>query len=205
MAVTLAHVAQLLDELGLNYHSEEEHIEIGFETDAYRDADGRNLLRMILLLEEQGEYFKLFAPMAFVAEGRHVDAFLRACAMVQWRTKLVQFEFDANDGEIRPMIEFPIEDGTLTSRQLDRCVQGMVHLLDDYYPALERALSLGEIDDGLQTSAPSALTKSSSLEMLETTLALLEKQEADPQLIAGLKLQIAHTRAERDSEPPADA
>jgi hypothetical protein len=206
MAVDLAHVTSLLDELGLTYHADDDHVEIGFETDEYKDRLGRKVLRMIVLLEEEGEYFKLFAPMAFVAEGMHVDAFLRACTMVQWRTKLVQFEFDANDGEIRPMIEFPIEDGTLTARQLDRCVQGMVHLLDEYFPALERALVLGEIDEGLRAHAPSSLAQPSALEMLEATLALLEKEEADPQLIAGIKLQIARARAEGpDSDRQRDA
>ncbi len=203
MAVTLRYLAELLDELDLTYHLGESHIEIGFEMDTYRSPGGNRLLRMVLLVEEEGEYLKLFVPMALVAKGPHVDVFLRACAMMQWRTKLVQFEYDANDGEVRPMIEFPIEDGTVTARQLGRCVHGMVHLLDGYYEALERALARGEIDEQLKVPLPSMAAKFSSLELLEATLAALEQEGADPQLIAGLKLQIAHARSER--EPPADA
>jgi hypothetical protein len=63
--------------------------------------------------------------------------------MVQWKTKLIQFEFDARDGEVRPVIEFPLEDAPLTSKQLLRCLSGMTELVDKYHLVLMRVLDQG--------------------------------------------------------------
>ncbi|MGI9110157.1 MAG: hypothetical protein ACR2KA_09085 [Opitutales bacterium] len=43
---------------------------------------------------------------------------------------MVQFEYDAQDGEIRAIVEFPLEDVQLTSRQLMRCIHGLVKVMD---------------------------------------------------------------------------
>jgi hypothetical protein len=141
----------MLDDLDIQYrHREQEVIYILFETLQYRNPEGEPTLWMIISLDENGEYFKLFAPNAFTADGNHPDIFLKACLVVQWRTKLIQFEYDDTDGEIRPIIEFPIEDGSLTVQQLKRCIGGMVELIDEYAPFLERALEEGVIEqDGV--------------------------------------------------------
>ena len=148
MAATVPEVTQFLDELDLTYNvTERDDIVLTFTTETYHDMDGEPRLLLVIRLEEEGEYFKLFAPEAFaVTDGVHLDAFLRACAIVQWRTKLIQFEFDERDGEIRPIVEFPLEDAPLTQSQVRRCIVGMVQLLEEFYPTLDRALSHGEVD-----------------------------------------------------------
>jgi hypothetical protein len=101
---------------------------------------------IILALEEDGEYLKVVAPMAFKAGGEHFWETLKACLQIQWATKLVQFEYDEKDGEIRPIVEWPIEDGTVTPTQLYRAIKGLVGLIDASYPVLERAARTGEVD-----------------------------------------------------------
>jgi hypothetical protein len=146
MATSVPEVSILLDELEIRHRvTDAGHLAIAYRTDVYRDPAGARHLMLIIALEEGGEYFKLFAPGAFDASGPHTDAFLRAIAIVQWRTKLVQFEFDDSDGEIRPIVEFPLEDAELTARQLERCVRGLVRLIDTYYPPLRRALDTGDV------------------------------------------------------------
>lgn len=147
MAASVPEVTAFLDALDLSYHvTEREDIVLTFTTETYRDVDDELRLLLVIRLEEKGEYFKLFAPEAFaVTDGTHLDAFLRACAIVQWRTKLIQFEFDERDGEIRPIVEFPLEDAPLTQAQTRRCIVGMVQLLEEYYPTLRRALHEGEV------------------------------------------------------------
>ena len=155
MATSTPEISILLDELEIRHRvTEEGHVAIAYRTDVYRDPTGMAHLMLIIALEEDGEYFKLFAPGAFDARGPHIDAFLRAVAIVQWRTKLVQFEFDDRDGEIRPIVEFPLEDSAMTARQLGRCVHGLVRLIDTYYPSLSRALDTGDIhfDDADETA-----------------------------------------------------
>lgn len=149
MPTSIDEIRSMLDELDIQYrHRDDRAIYILFETRQYRNPEGEPALWMIIDLDEGGEYFKLFAPNAFTADGNHPDIFLKACLVVQWRTKLIQFEYDESDGEIRPIIEFPIEDSALTAQQLKRCIGGMVQLIDEYAPFLERALEEGVIEGG---------------------------------------------------------
>lgn len=152
MATSLREVSGFLDDLGLQHEVQDDHVLLPFSTEHYRDPDGEASLLLAIRLEEGGQYFKLFAPNAFRVGGEHTDAFLRAAAIVQWKTKLVQFEFDEVDGEVRPIVEFPIEDARLTAGQLGRCVHGLVQLLESYAAPLQKALDTGVIHFGDETS-----------------------------------------------------
>ena len=70
--------------------------------------------------------------------------------MIQWRTKMIQFEFDARDGEVRPVVEFPLEDAELTMLQLHRALIGLLQLVDRYHPELEHCLATGLINMELE-------------------------------------------------------
>ena len=147
MAITIDDVAKHMEALELKFKKrDEEHLLFAMRLKKYKDPDGDDGLRLVIKLAEKGEYFELFAPQAFKATGPHVDAFLKACTIVQWRTKLIQFEYDPSDGEIRPIVEFPIEDGSLTQKQLSRCIHGICQLVDDYYQPLKRALDEGVVE-----------------------------------------------------------
>lgn len=152
MATTLEDVCKHLRALDYRFDRDEEELfgsgdaYFGVETRYYTDPDGEKSLRVVVRLEEGGEYVKFFSPMAMKAEGPHVGALLKACTMLQWTMKLVQFEYDDSDGEIRPIIEFPIEDGTLTQTQVRRCVRGLVQIVDCFYDSLKRALDTGVIE-----------------------------------------------------------
>ena len=97
--------------------------------------------------------------------------------MIQWRTKLIQFEYDAKDGEVRPVVEFPLMDAPLTGAQLMRAVNGLVELVDSYHPVLRRALDGGVVefdtDDG-EAEMLSALLSGYSPETLAEALRLAD-------------------------------
>jgi len=152
MATSLREVSDFLDDLGLQHEIQDDHVLLPFATEHYRDPEGEASLLMAVHLEEGGHYLKVFVPNAFRAAGEHTDAFLRAAAIVQWKTKLVQFEFDETDGEVRAIVEFPIEDARLTAGQLGRCVHGLVQLLEAYAEPLQAALDTGVIAFGEETS-----------------------------------------------------
>jgi hypothetical protein len=143
MATTLDEIAAHLTSQDVKFRRNDRQIGIVFRTERYKDPEGDNTILLVVELDEEGRYFAIFCPAAFKLSGRHVDAFLRACAMVQWETKLVQFEYDSASGAVRPVIEFPLEDAPLTVAQLQRCIHGLVQLVDEYYPTLERALRDG--------------------------------------------------------------
>jgi hypothetical protein len=115
-------------------------VRLAFATQRFVDPDTNSkALVVVVRLEENGEYIKVFSPHAFEAKGRHAGDVLKACMEIQWETKLIQFEYDESDGEIRPIIEWPIEDGTVTAKQLARAIMGLALLVDRYAPVLEQA------------------------------------------------------------------
>ena len=148
MATTLQEIASFLQANDLKFRERDETtIVTGFSgLDHYRDTDGDPAIGIVIRLEEDGRYLKIFAPNAYKIPVEDAGPVLQACSMVQWRTKLVQFEYDESDGELRPIVEFPLEDSALTERQLMRCVHGLVQLVDHYHGVLVRARDEGEIE-----------------------------------------------------------
>ncbi len=179
MATTLAEVTHFLDQRDLTYSVRDDHtIVTGFGgLTAYRDDDGDPHLRVVIQVQEDGRYLQIFAPEAYRVPAESAGPFLQACAMVQWRTKLIQFEYDAEDGEIRPVVEFPLMDAALTGNQLMRAVHGLVELVDMYHPVLERAAREGvvqfETDDG-EAEMLSSLLSGYSPETLAEALRLAD-------------------------------
>jgi hypothetical protein len=148
MSMTPDELQALLEQGGLKVKRERDDIVFGFQTQKYRGFEGDQSLMLVASLIEDGEYFRLFAPHAFKVSGPHTDVALRACMMFQWRTKMVQFEYDERDGEVRPIIEFPLEDNKLTDRQVRRCVSALVRLLEEFHGPFRMAIEQGVIDFG---------------------------------------------------------
>lgn len=122
--MTIEEVAALLTALGLTFETKDGGILTGFRTERYVNPHQKKTVLLKIRVIEDGKYFRLFAPLAFNASGPHVDAVLRACMIAQWRTKLVQFEFDESDGEIRPVVETPLR--TANSLELSWSVASVV-------------------------------------------------------------------------------
>lgn len=148
MATSLPEISTYLDAASVRYrHHDDQTLVLMYEMEQYRNGDGELALLLAITLEEDGQYVKIFAPSAFnVADSDHLDVFLRTCMMVQWKTKLVQFEYDPSDGEVRPIVEFPLEDAPLTQAQLMRSVSGLVGLLDHFAPTLQKAIEEGVVE-----------------------------------------------------------
>ena len=131
-------------------------------------------LGLVVALLENGEYIKVFAPKAYVVEEHRAPVFALACAMIQWKTKMIQFEYDPSDGEVRPIIEFPLEDAELTQKQLLRCVSGIVQLVEEYDYVLREVQETGQIvfreDTTLPTSRFDALLDALPAEALRAAL-----------------------------------
>jgi hypothetical protein len=151
MAITRDEVIGHLTARGLHVESGLQ-VSVSFPMSHYVGAGGERSLRVKIEISEGGEYLKVYAPGAFKADGEHAHAVLKACMILQWKTKLVQFEYHERDGEVRPVVEFPINDGTVTRSQLYRCVRGLARLVDEFHLPLKRALETGVIDLQRSTS-----------------------------------------------------
>ena len=149
MGSTLEQIGEFLATEDLNYRidTDRDVIVTGFGTENYIDDDGDKNLGMIIQLEENGEFLKIFTPKCYsILEETNRAALMQTLLMVSWKTKMIQFEYDDSDGEVRAIIEYPLEDANLTRRQLLRSVQSLVQIVDKYHPVMYKALREGVIE-----------------------------------------------------------
>ncbi len=149
MATSLQEISAFLDERDIKHELKEDKGFIGFgvSTSRYRNTEGDTSITIIVAPEEDGEFLKVFAPRIYeYKDGPHALVVYQLCLMINWRTKMLQLEYDASDGEIRAMIEFPLEDAKLTSKQLHRTIRGLLELIETFAPAFEAAINEGRIE-----------------------------------------------------------
>ena len=147
MATDLKEIAKFMDDEKLKYdfHPDKSFILTGFAMDNYKDTDGEKRIRMVIQLEENGEFLKVFAPGAYKCPpGPNALAILQSFMYVHWRTKMLQFEYDPSDGEIQAMIELPLEDAKLTKKQLIRILSALPQLVDRYDGMVRTAVEKGK-------------------------------------------------------------
>ncbi len=139
MAISLTQIANYLDHHNLNYKLDAAYNQI------ITGVTGDNLDRFVIViqLDEEGEFFKLFAPDILPGFQNHAykEVILQTLLGISWETKMLQWEYDASDGEIRAIIEFPLEDGTLTERQFYRCLTALVEIVDSTIPRIQEIMA----------------------------------------------------------------
>lgn len=157
MAATLEQVALYLDDLGWNYRIDEAEWRI--VTNVYAE-NVQNFL-IVVQLDEEGEFFKVFAPrvLSGVKDHPYREAILQTMLSISWETKMLQWEYDPTDGEIRAIVEFPLEDAEMTQRQFNRCLQGLVQIVDEMaMPRLETVMETGKDPGDLEAGERLLLT-----------------------------------------------
>jgi hypothetical protein len=151
MSINLEQLEAYLVEEDLRYQlTDEGFLLTGFATTNYRDPQGRSGVGIAIHVHEDGEYVELTAPNLYDAEAaRHPSALFEVLLAISMRTKLLRFEFDPADGEVRGTVECAIEDGTLTKRQFLRMLHGLAESIDRWEPVIRAA-----IDEGIVNLAP---------------------------------------------------
>lgn len=155
MAMRISDILRCLDEAKLQYELHEITQEpiILFPTNQYMDNNGRHLLMVVIQLTENGEFVKFFTPSAYhIPMDDSAYGMLKTFSIISWQVKLVDFEVDPADGEVRPTIDFAIEDGTLTTKQLERCCKTLARVVDILHPYIKYALVHNEVSEQLMTN-----------------------------------------------------
>ena len=183
MSVTLQEVAKYLDKLGWNYEVDREADRI------ITGVQAENIEQFVIVvqLDEDGDFFRIFVPqvIAGVKDHPYKEAILQTMLSISWETKMLQWEYDPSDGEIRAIIEFPLEDSILTERQFNRCLSGLVQIVDSVaIPRLKEVMKTGldpvNLDMGerlllsIQEKAPGLL------ELLERAMEARKKRGRFP-------------------------
>ena len=194
MATSLGEIMQFIQNIGWKARipDGEEFIAIGFTTESYRDSDGDNYLQVIISANENGEFLKVFSPMVYkYKDGPYKMQLFQTCLMVSGKTKMLQYEYDEEDGEIRAIIEFPLEDSKLTEKQLARVVNGLVQLVDHFDETFRQVMDKGEIKFPIRDKQDCEIAS------ILGQLSGLSREE-----LAGLIEEVKRRRSGSGSTPP---
>ncbi|MFM7206727.1 MAG: YbjN domain-containing protein [Planctomycetaceae bacterium] len=148
MPINLERLEAMFVEAGLKYRLEDAgHLLTGFATTSYENEDGRRGVAVAVTVSEDGEFLECTAPRLYDARrSRDPGRLFQALLDITMRTKLVRFEHDPEDGEIRCTVCYPIEDGGLTARQFLRMLQAIPKAVDRWNPVIRLAIEEGIVD-----------------------------------------------------------
>ncbi len=134
MPSTISEISTLLDSADIRHQLKNDVIRTSFATDLYTDEDGDHGVNIMIRLEEDGELLRVQTPMAYRmpkdASPETQAAVLRTRNQLNWESKIIQVEMDLEDGEIRFGVDFPLEDGQSTEKQVARMVRLIPSLID---------------------------------------------------------------------------
>ena len=149
MATSIEEIKGFLREEGKKFREipGKNFLRTGFITDNYTDNDGEKLCSLIVAVEEEGEFLKILAPKAYQfpkdASSYNKMALFQTLLQISWETKMVQFEYDPDEGEIQAIVEFALEDADLTRQKLMRSVYTLSDALEEYHTAIHDAITGG--------------------------------------------------------------
>ena len=171
-------------EEGLKYRLEEDgHLLTGFATRSYLSPEGVRGMAVVVRLSEGGEYLEFTAPNLYsTADCQDRGPVCEVLLEIMLRTKMIRFEHDREDGEIRASIECPLEDGRLTRRQFRRMLEALPELIDRWDPVIRQTLRTGRIDLEAAAEAANCSAQSPELEPVAGSVNLA----ADPWSRCGL-------------------
>lgn len=156
MATTLDFIAQCLDHRGWTYQVDRERQQI------ITGVKAQNVDRFIILLRltENGEFLQFIAPqLLHLKDHVYKGMAFQTMLHISYGVKMLRFEYDPSDGEVRASIELPLEDAKLTLTLFNRCLEGLIQLVDlQAMPRLQAVLATGEDPgDGMASSLTTGL------------------------------------------------
>ena len=149
MSTTIEQIESFFIHQGFKYvlDSENNLIETSFVTETYTNAQGEHYLPVVVELQEEGQFIQIYVPQCYeVSEIEYRSTVLQVLLMISWRTKMVQFELDAQSNTVRVIVEFPLEDALLTKNQLMRSIMGLLQTIEKFHPIIQIALVEGRVD-----------------------------------------------------------
>lgn len=153
MATTLQELEALFDQIGWKYktrqesgNSKEGYLYAGFPTQTYKDADGDQYVSILFSVQENGELIKVIVPKLYnCINPLHRRAFFEVAIRKTFEKKLCFFDYDHRDGEIRMLLDLPLEDASVTEKQIKRIVKSLLTLIDANDESVRGAVERGEL------------------------------------------------------------
>lgn len=182
MATTYEKISGFLEKREIHFERHDSGaILVQYNTEHYRDPQGEANVLIVIQLENDGRFLKVFVPNAFsYREGPYKAVVLQAALFVNFQSKMLQFEYDPRDGEIRAMVEFPLEDSALTEDQFFRAFHGLCVLVEQYSPFIHHAMH-GSLD--ASTSGLDKETFAQFMRLMRTEAGDDSQVRDDPEML----------------------
>ena len=148
MATALNEIQEILDEHGINHEVNEKkhYVATGFGTEVYNDSDGDKSVSIAIEVLEDGEFLKIIAPNLYEnLQPCHELALLQTCMQITRNMKMIQCIYDDSDGEVRLVIDIPLEDSSLSSKQLMLALACIVETIDSFDECFRAAIDEGKV------------------------------------------------------------
>ena len=182
MATTLAFLENCLRELGRNFATDQESDRI------LTELEGENLAGKYLSLQltESGEFLQFVIPQLLnLANGEYLEAVLETLVSMGYEYKLVRFEYDPSDGEVRASMELPLEDADLTVGLFTEVLTRLEKNLDVFVmPRLQRVMVTG-VDES-ENNPANLIAQMGGSDFLERMNAVQQAIEQTGELPAGV-------------------
>jgi Putative bacterial sensory transduction regulator len=177
MATSIQQIAGYLDQRGwrYDYDADQSHVITGVQ------AENVEQFLIVIRVGEDGEYVE-FVALQLLKVKDHVfkGVVFQTLLAIAWEVKLLRWQYDPSDGEVRASIAVAVEDGSFTRRQFDRCLEAMIQLVDQVaMPRLLAVLATG--DDPGQRSMEQSLAELLQGQLSQEELAVLQQTIAQLQ------------------------
>jgi hypothetical protein len=176
MAISIQTIAACLNSFEWRYTQDVEKsvIHTGIK------AENVENFQIMIQVAEEGEFLQIWVPQLLQVKDHVFKGVLfQTLLHISYQTKLLRFEYDPSDGEVRVSIEIPIEDGNFTERQLWRCLQALAFVDRQVMPRLQAVLAYGEDpgkEDDLSSMAQGLLDQLPP-EMVDTLARVLAERQ----------------------------
>ena len=148
MPTSIAEIKAHLEHLGLKHQIQDEAVYVPYTMTTFTNTiNDRNIVVIVIGIQNEGEMVRLMVPNAykFPNGGNSYNklALMQTLLQITYDTKLLQFEYEPDEGEIRITVDIPVIDSRLTERQLSFCLEGIIHCLDKYHDQILDAMRHG--------------------------------------------------------------
>lgn len=148
MPTSIDEIHDTLQNMDIKCQKHEDAIFVPYGTNQYTNTtNNKNGVVILVVVQNEGEIVRLMVPNAykFPSNGSSYNklALMQTMLQITYNTKMLQFEYDPDDGEIRITVDIPVMDGKLTGKQLDFCIHCIVHCLETYHEQILDAMRHG--------------------------------------------------------------
>jgi hypothetical protein len=147
MATNLQQIASFLDNRDWRYHLEPQKNRIITAV----NSETVDKFVIVIKIEEDGKYLSLFIPeLLSIKDHVYKGVAFQTMLAIAWEVKLLRWEYDSSDGEVRTSVNLPLEDAPLTEKQFNRLLSGLIRLTERGMERLQQVLATGN-DPELQS------------------------------------------------------